>query len=331
MKKLLYLLLLISSVCAGQTIKFSALPSASSLTGTEIVPIVQSGSNKKTTTQDVANLLDITGKADKTTTVNGHALSSNVTVTASDVGAATQSDIDAAVTTLETSMLTTTKVLVTGTTTLDATAFGKWHVCSGTSADYTITLPTAVGNEGKMILFKGNPDVAIFSKVITLDGAGTEKIGVDLTRLISTGGYATLIARETSGVGSWDLISFDQGAPIAWTPTFTGYSVAPTAVAMYKRGIGTLWVSITMATFGTSNANTLTITLPPGITLPASIASQRFLGAQITNGGVGQTTPGQIYFNNNDNLMTCYINGQAASWTTSSGKGVSAVFTIFIN
>ena len=66
-----------------------------------------------------------------------------------------------------------TKVLVTGTLAMDATAFGKWHSCSGTSGDYTITLPTAVGNEGKMIFFTGDPDIAVLSKLVTIDGDGT--------------------------------------------------------------------------------------------------------------------------------------------------------------
>lgn len=38
-------------------VKISALTAASALTGTELIETVQSGTNKKTTTQDIANLL----------------------------------------------------------------------------------------------------------------------------------------------------------------------------------------------------------------------------------------------------------------------------------
>jgi hypothetical protein len=38
------------------TIKISNLPSASALTGTEVLPIVQSNTTSQTTTQDIANL-----------------------------------------------------------------------------------------------------------------------------------------------------------------------------------------------------------------------------------------------------------------------------------
>ena len=42
-----------------------------------------------------------------------------------------------------------TEVAVTGATTLDATAFGKMHKCTGTT--YTVTLPSPTSQERKVI------------------------------------------------------------------------------------------------------------------------------------------------------------------------------------
>lgn len=71
------------------------------------------------------------------------------------------------------------EVSVTTTATLDSTAFGKMHVCTGTTADYTVTLPTAVGNTGKII---GVRIASTCTKLITLDGNSTELIAGVSTR-----------------------------------------------------------------------------------------------------------------------------------------------------
>lgn len=57
------------------------------------------------------------------------------------------------------------------------------HVCSGTSADYTVTLPAAAGNAGNLIAFRMAP-IASLSKLITLDGNASEKINDSLTRIM---------------------------------------------------------------------------------------------------------------------------------------------------
>jgi hypothetical protein len=47
------------------------------------------------------------------------------------------------------------------------------HIVTGTTADYTITLPAASGNAGKLIAFRFG---SALTKVITLDGSGSETI-----------------------------------------------------------------------------------------------------------------------------------------------------------
>lgn len=77
--------------------------------------------------------------------------------------------------------LATAEVSVTGATTLTITAFGKMHVCSGTSADYTVGLPAASGNAGKFIGFRMS---AALTKLATLDGNASELIDGVATKVM---------------------------------------------------------------------------------------------------------------------------------------------------
>lgn len=213
----------------------------------------------------------------------------------------------------------TNKVLVTGAVTLDDTAFGKVHVCSGTSADYTITLPTALGNEGKMICFKCDPDSTILSKVVTIDGNGTQKIGIDLTRALSTGGYLTIIARITSGVGHWDILALDQGAWITWPAAIgsPGFSANPTAiVAKFYKTIKTASIRLGM-TAGTSNNAAFTVTGLPSDLAPKDLVLQPTIvtdNSLRVNGRVGIAVGGTT--------ISFFATAGAGNFTASGAKGI---------
>lgn len=79
-------------------------------------------------------------------------------------------------------------VSVTGATTA---TIGRWHYCTGTTADYTLTLPAASGNTGKMIGVIMAP-LASLSKLVTLDGNGSEAINGSTTRVMWAGESALL-------------------------------------------------------------------------------------------------------------------------------------------
>jgi hypothetical protein len=66
-------------------------------------------------------------------------------------------------------------VAITGTVSLDSGAFGKMHAISGTSADYTITLPAVSGNTGQIIGFRVAASGSA-SKIYTIDGNSSETI-----------------------------------------------------------------------------------------------------------------------------------------------------------
>ena len=71
------------------------------------------------------------------------------------------------------SALLNAEVSITGATTLTASAFGKLHVCSGTAADYTVTLPAVSGNAGKFIGFRMASGL---TKIVTLDPNASELV-----------------------------------------------------------------------------------------------------------------------------------------------------------
>jgi len=86
---------------------------------------------------------------------------------------------------------TLTSAEISITTTATAT-ISRMHVISGTSASYTITLPTAVGNAGKLIGFRVATSGA--TKLYTLDGNSTETIDGALTRIMWAGESAILLS-----------------------------------------------------------------------------------------------------------------------------------------
>lgn len=74
------------------------------------------------------------------------------------------------------SVLTAAEISVTGATTA---TFGRMHVCSGTTADYTLSLPAVSGNAGKFI---GVRMASGLTRWVTLDANGSELIDGALTR-----------------------------------------------------------------------------------------------------------------------------------------------------
>lgn len=79
------------------------------------------------------------------------------------------------------STLVSSEVSITGTTTLTGSAFGKMHVCSGTTSNYTVTLPAVSGNAGKLIGFRMASGL---TRLVTLDGNASETIDGATSRVL---------------------------------------------------------------------------------------------------------------------------------------------------
>jgi hypothetical protein len=79
-------------------------------------------------------------------------------------------------------------IAITGAATL---TIGRWHICTGTTADYTATLPAASGNANKFLgIIMGLP--AALTKFITVDGNGAELIDGQAARIMWANEVAVL-------------------------------------------------------------------------------------------------------------------------------------------
>lgn len=87
------------------------------------------------------------------------------------------------------------------TTTTTAT-IGRMHHCTGTTSDYTVTLPPASGNTGKLIGFRMGSASGL-TKLVTIDGDGTETIDGQTTRIM----WATETAILMCDGSNWHKIS----------------------------------------------------------------------------------------------------------------------------
>ena len=99
------------------------------------------------------------------------------------------------------------------TTTATAT-IGRQHVCSGNTANYTVTLPAAAGNAGKLLAVR--MDVGM-TKLVTVQGNGAELIDGLNTRIMWANETATLYC---DGVG-WSKVA-GKSKPFNLSMSFFG-------------------------------------------------------------------------------------------------------------
>lgn len=216
-----------------------------------------------------------------------------------------------------TELYTLTAVSVTGATSLTSSALGKVHLCSGTSADYTVDLPTAVGNEG-VIIFKG---INALTKVVTIAGSGGELIDGESSRKISTDGMLSLM----SDGSNWVVVN-EVGSWIPYTPVLGGFSADPSFTRTDFWRVGKLCtVRIINNASGTSNATTKTITGP----FNAAEVSHGFASV-VLNAGTIQTTPGVVRTRLASATMDIYRNNDlgTTAWTN-SGNCVYALYITY--
>lgn len=196
-------------------------------------------------------------------------------------------------------------ISITTTTILDDTAFGKIHVCSGTSSDYNVTLPTpASANYGKSIIIKG-AEIALLTKVITLIG---EIDGETDTRKLSTDGCFILVSTSNG----YQVIQ-EQGSWIPFVPVQTGYSVNPIIgdCRYFREGRKVRFFYYESAD-GTSNATTKTLTIPF-----AAKNSFTYALCMATNSGTTLTTPSLAQTRAASTIIDLYKDTAFVAWTAS--------------
>ncbi len=199
---------------------------------------------------------------------------------------------------------------ITGATSLDGTAFGKIFNCSGTTADYTVDLPTAVGNSGYAITFKG---ASTLTKVVTIDANGTQTINGLLTRAFSAGGGFTLM----SDGSNWDIIH-EIPSIIRYTPTLVGWAATPTVAAYYT--LCGKMLQLHLYADGTSNSTTTSYTLPPNL----NSGTGSWYTSKGNNNGAAVTLFMEMV--TNTAVVGCYTTTGGAAWTASGTK--TLLFTI---
>lgn len=104
-----------------------------------------------------------------------------------------------------------------------------------------------------------------------------------------------------------------------WIPTVTGFTSSPTVTASRYVVVGKLcYVTFTMSV-ATSNATTLTITLP---FTPTSNAVQVY-HCKVTDNGSAQTAPGQLVISAGNITMDVYKTLAAGAFTGSGNKSTN--------
>lgn len=139
----------------------------------------------------VISILEATGRSANTATITQPLEgASDVNMQAGDfaeirITAGAIIEIQGAVHNLEASP----QVAISGAITLDATAYGATLHCSGTSANYTIILPTAVGHAGERIKLHM---ASTLTRLVTIATAGGQTIDGAPSRVMFANESATL-------------------------------------------------------------------------------------------------------------------------------------------
>lgn len=113
------------------------------------------------------------------------------------------------------SQLVSAESAITGTA--SPTTFDTVYKCTGTSGDYTVTLPAVSGNSGKFMCFRGGTSTEL-TKVVTIDGNGTEKIQTG--RLSIALLWDEVLWLYCDGV-QWWIISHTHAGWQTFTPSIT--------------------------------------------------------------------------------------------------------------
>jgi len=206
-------------------------------------------------------------------------------------------------------------VEVTGAGAISASDLNKTILCSGTSTDYALTLPTAVGNKGQWYDFVG---VAGLTKVVTVDANSTETInGLTVNRpFTGRGGF-----KIVSDGANWQVVD-EKPSWILYVPTFTGFSGTPTSNVKYSlmgKQMTIAYLIVASAASGTG----LTFNLPTGYTSTGNFAMYARVMSNGTNVSTGMALT-------NGTNVELYLNGAGGAIAATSNKAAEGVIVFEI-
>lgn len=210
-----------------------------------------------------------------------------------------------------------TTVSISSATALTSSAFGKIHNCSGTAANYTIDLPTAAGNSGQSIVFKG---VSALTKVVTIQGVSTQKIDGEPVRQIGAKGMISLM----SDGSNW-VVMDEVGSWINYTPVLTGWLSDPIIDRSEYYRVGKMvTVQIHTNTNGTSNNAEKQFTIPFNAAPPKQLG---FTSLAVNNGGA-LTSPGGIETRESSLIVDVFTDPSHGTGWSGGDTGCRISFTL---
>lgn len=140
------------------------------------------------------------------------------------------------------------------------------------------------------------------------------------TTVTVTGGidYSLANAAITSPYYSYD--AYPQNFPVffQYTPTWTGFSSAPTGTIRFFVLGNVCFITYQDAAGGTSNATTTTVTMPIAASRSLANAGICF----VKDNGANSSTPGHFASTASSNVFNVYKSFFQGSWTSSGGKDV---------
>lgn len=218
--------------------KISALPSAASVVGTEVIPVAKSGSTQGVTVNQIKTFLgvtgvntgdqDLSGLVPKTTTVNGVALNTNITLVPANIGLGNVDNTSDANKPISTAVATAlggkqaTLVSATNIKTINGnTLLGSGDlVVSGSGTVTTVSVVSANGFAGTVATATSTPAITLTTSLTgLLKGNGT-------AMLAAVAGTDYAVPNGALGTPSSVTLTNGTGLPVSTGITGFGTGVA---------------------------------------------------------------------------------------------------------
>lgn len=152
--------------------------------------------------------------------------------------------------------------------------------------------------------------------------AASYSAGSGLTTLAITGGSDYALANSSITAVNYSLVANPQGFPqwFNWSPSFTGFSVNPAGTHNFSVSGRTVTVNI-YETSGTSNATTLTISLP------IAPADNQWIVIIPYDNGALQSNPGLLVLAAGNATANAYKTLLVGAWTNIGSKYIYGSFS----